>query len=86
MVNFVINLKWGDPHILLELFLFDFVAILNWILSNQINFHLFMIIIHSKACIVASQLNHQWNYFIGEAPSNPLLNLLFKIKKSNFQK
>ena len=57
MVNFVIRLKHGDPRVLLELTLFDFVAILNWIW--QTNF------IYSSgydnyasARMVASQLNH----------------------------
>ena len=44
--HFVIRLKLGDPWALLELSLFDFLAILNWILSNQLYFHLVMIIIH----------------------------------------
>ena len=47
MVNFVIQLIHGDPRVLFELFLFDFVAILNWLLSNQILYsHLVMIIMH----------------------------------------
>ena len=49
MGNFVIRLKRGDPRVLFELFLFDFVAILNWLLSNQLYFHLVMIIMHQLA-------------------------------------
>ena len=53
MVNFVIRLKRGDPHVLLELSLFDVVAILNSILSNQLYFHL-VIIMHQLAWLLPS--------------------------------
>ena len=32
MVNFVIQITCGDPRVLLELSLFDCVAILNWVI------------------------------------------------------
>ena len=56
--HFVIRLKLGEPQALLKLSLFGFVAILNLILSNQLYFHLVMIIIN-QLCMVAPQLNHQ---------------------------
>ena len=76
MVNFVIRLKRGDPRVLLELFLFNFVAILNWILSNQLYFHLVVVIMHQ---LVYGYLPVKITkfYFITEAPSNRLLNLPF---------
>ena len=57
MVNFVIWLKRGDPRVLLyilEISLFDFVAILNWILSNQRYFHSVMIIMHQLTWLLPS--------------------------------
>ena len=59
--SFIIRLKCRDPRILLELFLVDFVAILNGILSNQLYFHLVMITCryHASTRMVASKLNHQ---------------------------
>ena len=54
MINFVMWSKCGDPRVLLELSLFDFVAILNWILSSQLYFHL--VIYYALARMVASQL------------------------------
>ena len=59
MVNFVILLKRGDPRVLLELSLLDFVAILNGILSNQLYFHLVVINYYASTCIVASQINYR---------------------------
>ena len=49
MGHFVIQLKCGDPRVLFDIFLFDFVAILNWLMSNQLYFHLVMIIMHQLA-------------------------------------
>ena len=52
MVNFVIRLKHGDPRVLLELSLFDILAILNLILSYQFYINLVMIIIHRFAWLL----------------------------------
>ena len=65
----------GDPHVLLKLSLsFDFVAILNWILSNWLRFHL-VIIMHQLAWLLPVKSP---NLFIAEAPFSLLLNLPFK--------
>ena len=57
MVNFVIRLKRGDIHVLLKLSLFDFGAILYWILSNKFYFS-FGYDCYASARMIASQLNH----------------------------
>ena len=54
MVNFVIRLKRRYLRVLFELSLFDFVTILNWILSNRIYFHLVMIIMHQLEWLLPS--------------------------------
>ena len=71
-----------DPRVFLELSLFDFVAILNRIFSNQLYFHLVikigLLCINSHGCFPAISPN----YFSAEAPSKPLLNIPFKLKKT----
>ena len=57
-VNTAIRLKGGDLRILLELFLFDFVAILKMNFLKPTLFS-FGYDYHALACMVASQLNHQ---------------------------
>ena len=52
--NFVIWLKCRDPCVLFNLFLFDFVAILNWLLSNRLYIHLVMIIMDQLAWLLPS--------------------------------
>ena len=54
MINVVILLKRGY----LEIFIFDVVAILNWIVSNQLYLHLILIIMHQLARLLSS-FNHQ---------------------------
>ena len=58
MVNSVIRLKRRDPHVLLEVSLFEFVVILNWNMSNPTLFSIGYDY-YASARMVASQLNHQ---------------------------
>ena len=68
MVNFVTSLFY------LNGLFFDFVAILNWILStNQLDFHLVMIFMYRLAWLLPDK-HTILVYLIVEAPSNPPLN------------
>ena len=53
------NYQWRGSPPFTWTFSFDFTAILPWIFSNQLDFHLVMIIMHQLAHMVASQLNSQ---------------------------
>ena len=74
-VIFAIRLNSEDPRVLLELSLLILQPFLNWIFSNQLYFiWLWLLCISWHGCFPVKSPN----YFMAEAPSNPLLILPFK--------